>query len=121
MMINFGDVLMVDFGEQNIGSIQGGKRPAIVIQNDIGNKYSPTSIVIPLTSEIKKLNMPCHRVLHKSNGNGLLCDSTVLGEQVRVIDKTTILYRMGRLSDAECRTVLAAYFANVPKGGIMVG
>lgn len=113
---------MVDFGEQdNIGSIQGGKRPAIVIQNDIGNKYSPTSIVIPLTSEMKKLNMPCHRVLHKNKGNGLLCDSTVLGEQVRVIDKTTILYKMGRLNNVECKTVLAAYFANVPRGGRKIG
>ena len=55
MTVNFGDVMMIDFGEDNINSVQVGVRPGVIIQNDIGNKYSPTSIAVPLTSEIKKL------------------------------------------------------------------
>ena len=61
MTVNFGDVMMIDFGKDKINSVQVGVRPGVIIQNDIGNKYSPTSIAVPLTSEIKKLNMPCHK------------------------------------------------------------
>ncbi len=113
-MIKFGDVLMVDFGQNNHSSMQNGIRPAIVIQNDLGNKYSPMSIVLPLTSKMKKLNMPCHKVLYKSKNNGLLCDSVILAEQVRSIDKTHILYKIGELNDKEKELALKAYFANVP-------
>ena len=91
MTVNFGDVMMIDFGDDKINSVQVGVRPGVIIQNDIGNKYSPTSIAVPLTSEIKKLNMPCHEVLHMNEQNGLTEDSMVLGEQVRVIDKNSIL------------------------------
>lgn len=114
MTIKFGDVMMIDFGEYD-KSVQGGIRPGVIIQNNIGNRYSPTSIAVPLTSEIKKTNMPCHTVLHKNEVNGLLEDSMVLGEQVRVIDKNAIKFKMGALSDDECNIVLGAYFANVPK------
>lgn len=69
MTVNFGDVMMIDFGDDNINSVQVGVRPGVIIQNDIGNKYSPTSIAVPLTSEIKKLNMPCHKVLHMNEQN----------------------------------------------------
>lgn len=116
MTVNFGDVMMIDFVEYG-KSIQGGLRPGIIIQNDIGNKYSPTSIAIPLTSEIKKLNMPCHKVLHRNKKNGLSVDSMVLGEQIRVIDKDSIRYKIGSLSREECDLVLSACFANTPKKG----
>lgn len=114
MVVSFGDVMMIDFVEYG-ESIQGGTRPGIIIQNDIGNKYSPTSVAVPLTSEMKKLNMPCHKVLHKNKTNGLLEDSVVLGEQARVIDKKSIKFKMGHLNDRECDIVLQAYFSNVPK------
>lgn len=114
MTVNFGDVMMIEFVEYG-KSIQGGLRPGVIVQNDIGNKYAPTSIAIPLTTEIKKLNMPCHKVLHKNKKNGLLEDSMVLGEQIRVIDKNSIKFKMGSLSDEECNLVLEACFANTPK------
>lgn len=117
MTVNFGDVMMIDFGGYE-NSVQGGVRPGIIMQNNIGNKYSPTSIAVPLTTEIKKLNMPCHKVLHKNEGNGLLEDSMVLAEQVRVIDKNSIRFKMGSLNEEECNLVLSAYFANVPKARI---
>ena len=95
MEIRFGDVVWVDFGENSIGSVQKGKRPAVVIQNDIGNKFSPTSIVVPITSAIKKLNMPCHKLLRCTKENGLTEDSMVLGEQVQVVSKTDIISKLG--------------------------
>jgi mRNA interferase MazF len=121
MTVNFGDVMMIDFGKDKINSVQVGVRPGVIIQNDIGNKYSPTSIAVPLTSEIKKLNMPCHKVLHMNEQNGLTEDSMVLGEQVRVIDKNSILYKMGTLNDGECDLVVKAYFANVPRRRVSCG
>ena len=115
MEIRFGDVVWVDFGENSIGSVQKGKRPAVVIQNDIGNKFSPTSIVVPITSAIKKLNMPCHKLLRCTKENGLTEDSMVLGEQVQVVSKTDIISKLGTLNDYECKLVLDAYFSNVPR------
>lgn len=114
MDIKFGDVIQVDFGV-TIGSIQGNIRPCVVIQNDMGNKYSPTTIVLPLTSEIKKTNMPVHDVLYKSSFNGLKSNSLILGEQVRVIDKTMILYKLGSLNDNECDKVINVYLKNLPR------
>lgn len=114
MQVKFGDIIQVDFGETT-GSIQGDVRPCVVIQNDIGNKYSPTTIVIPLTSEIKKVNMPVHDILYKSSRNGLKKDSLILGEQVRVIDKCMILNKMGVLNDDECEKVIGVYMRNIPR------
>lgn len=115
MDVKFGDVVYVDFGESGNGSVQKGKRPAVIVQNDVGNRFSPTSIVTPLTSEIKKLNMPCHELLRATKWNGLREDSMILGEQVQVIDKSNILSKIGSLNQKECILVLKAYFANVPK------
>lgn len=114
MEIKFGDVIQVDFGITT-GSIQGDIRPCAVIQNDIGNKYSPTTIVIPLTSELKKINMPVHDILYKSSRNGLKKDSLILGEQVRVIDKSMILNKLGALNEEECEKVIGVYLKNIPR------
>ena len=78
-----GDIICVDFGKA-IGHVQGGIRPALVLQNDKGNYYSPTLQVAPLTSQDKN-NLPTHIDLDTSCG--LLRPSTVLLEQIRVIDK----------------------------------
>ena len=112
MDIRFGDVVQVDFGKTT-GSVQGSVRPCAVIQNDVGNKYGPTTIVIPFTSELKKVNM--HDILHKSENNGLKNDSLILGEQVRVIDKSMVLYKLGSLSEDECNKVIGVYLRNLPK------
>lgn len=112
--VHFGDVMMIHF--KGYGGVQGKIRPGIIIQNEIGNRCSPTSIAIPLTKVIKKTEMPCHKVLRKNRQNGLTEDSMILGEQLRVIDKENdILYKMGKLSDEECELALDAYYANVPK------
>lgn len=78
-----GDIIRVDFGE-SIGHVQGGIRPALVLQNDKGNYYSPTLQVAPLTSQDKN-KLPTHIDLDTSCG--LSRPSTVLLEQIRVIDK----------------------------------
>lgn len=116
MDIRFGDIVQVDLGE-TVGSIQGGKRPCVVVQNDIGNRVSPTTIVIPLTSEIKKLHMRTHDVLHKTEANGLDGDSLILGEQVCPINKKAILYKRGFLDDNEINKVINVYIANLPRKG----
>ena len=112
MEIKMFDVLQVRFNEE-VGSVQNSERPCVVIQNDIGNKYSPTTIVIPTSSNIKKIHMPTHEVLHRTEENGLSKDSMLLGEQVRVIDKQSIVYKRGKLStDKEKNLVMQVFFAN---------
>jgi mRNA interferase MazF len=91
-----GQLYWVDFGDDIIGSEQGGERPALVIQNDIGNKYSPTIIVIAVTSKINKAsNLPVHVLVEKICDTGLDRDSVVLTEQVRTIDKRRVKRYIG--------------------------
>lgn len=79
------DIFYCDLGH-NIGSEQNGIRPCIVIQNDLGNIHSPTTIIIPLTSKIKKHKLPTHVVIE-----GMLDKPSVaLCEQIRVIDKSRL-------------------------------
>ena len=120
MIIRRGDVYYADL-RPVIGSEQGGVRPVLIIQNDVGNKYSPTTIVIPFTSELKKVNMPVHDILHKSESNGLKNDSLILGEQVRVIDKSMVLYKLGSLSEDDCNKVIGVYLRNLPKRSVING
>lgn len=87
-----GEVWWADLG-QTTGSEQGGVRPIIVVQNDVGNKYAPTIICAPITSKMKK-RMPTHVDLTKSEC-GLPCDSTALLEQVTTIDKSKLRKKVG--------------------------
>ena len=80
-----------------IGSEQSGERPVVVLQNDCGNKYSPTVIVAPLTKIIKKEKLPTHILIH--NNEFLRYNSLILLEQIRVIDKSRIISYMGSLLD----------------------
>ena len=82
-----------------IGSEQGGVRPVLVVQNDIGNKYSPTIIAAAVTSKMTKAKLPTHIELC-ANDYGLSKDSVVLLEQIRTIDKRRLKERIGLLSDA---------------------
>jgi len=112
MKIEMFDVIQVDLG-RSFGSEQGGIRPAVIVQNNKGNKFSPTVLVIPMTSEIKKVNMPTHNIMHKTKFNGLDEDSMLLGEQATVIDKKRILYKRGSLvTENEKRSVMEVFFAN---------
>lgn len=108
------DIFYANLSKNAVQSEQGGIRPVIIIQNDVGNKYSPTVIVLPITSEIKKENLPTHCVLHKTDINGLETDSMVLAEQIRVIDKSRLLDKVGYLDNiTEQNDVINAYIANI--------
>ena len=90
-----GDIFYADLSPV-VGSEQGGIRPVIVIQNDIGNKYSPTVIVAAITSQINKAKLPTH-VEISSEEYGLNRDSVVLLEQVRTLDKRRLKERIGTI------------------------
>ena len=108
------DIYYANLSKNTVQSEQGGIRPVIIIQNDTGNKYSPTVIVLPMTSEIKKENQPTHCILHKTEINGLEVDSMVLAEQIRVIDKSRLLDRIGYLDNVmEQNDVINTYIANI--------
>lgn len=96
MEIRRGDIYYVKF-ENNIGSEQGGQRPVLVIQNDIGNRYSPTTIGVPLTSRAKK-EMPTHMRITPNECPGLKCESIALFEQIITFDKSRIVSKVGRVS-----------------------
>lgn len=91
------DVIFGEFPDKE-GPIQSGYRPGIVIQNNIGNKYSPTLIAIPLTSKIKNLNQATHMLIESDNDNGLKVDSMLLAEQIATIDKKKTK-KIGFISD----------------------
>lgn len=93
--IKRGEVYLVDLGETE-GSVQGGMRPAIILQNDVGNRFSPTTLICPLTSK-KKKDMPTHVVLPTTTG--LAKESVALCEQIRVIDKARLSKKVCDVSD----------------------
>ncbi len=97
MEIKRGDIVIVDF-EPIKGSEQRGIRPALVIQNDIYNKYSPTTIVAPITSKIYKKEYPTNVFLHKNDSN-LDNDSNILLNQIKTIDKLRIKRKISTLSN----------------------
>jgi mRNA interferase MazF len=81
-----------------VGSEQGGVRPVLVIQNDVGNKYSPTVIIAAITSQIEKAKLPTH-VEVEANEYGLEKDSVILLEQIRTIDKQRLQDKVTELDD----------------------
>ena len=98
MDVKRGDILMVNLPKNDF-SVQSGTRPVLVLQNNIGNKYSPTTIVVPLTSQIKKVNQPTHKVISKEDATGLKVDSMVLCEQIITIDKRKIEEKIGQITN----------------------
>ena len=95
MIVKRGDIYYADLSPV-VGSEQGGIRPVLVIQNDIGNKYSPTVIAAAITSQINKAKLPTHIEL-EGKSYGLAKDSVVLLEQIRTIDKRRLRERMAKL------------------------
>lgn len=96
MKVKRGDLYYADLSPV-VGSEQGGVRPVIVVQNDIGNKYSPTIIVAPVTSQMNKAKLPTHVKL-KGNKYGLPKNSVALMEQLRTIDKKRLREKIGTFS-----------------------
>lgn len=95
-MIKRGELYYADLSPV-FGSEQGGVRPVLVVQNDIGNKYSPTVIAAAITSKLTKAKLPTHIEL-RSEEFGLSKDSVILLEQIRTIDKRRLKERIGALS-----------------------
>ncbi|MBQ7045077.1 MAG: type II toxin-antitoxin system PemK/MazF family toxin [Clostridia bacterium] len=95
MTIKRGDIYYADLSPV-IGSEQGGVRPVLIVQNDVGNRYSPTVIAAAITSQRDKTNLPTH-IRVDAGGCGLEKDSIVLLEQIRTIDKQRLKERMGSL------------------------
>lgn len=79
-----------------IGSEQGGVRPVLILQNDVGNKHSPTTIIAPITKAHKKSGLPTHCFISKECG--LVCDSIIELEQIRTIDKCRLLKYVGTVA-----------------------
>ena len=97
MNIRRGDIYYADLSPV-IGSEQGGLRPVLIVQNDVGNRYSPTVIAAAITSKIGKTKLPTHIDIF-ANKVGLAKDSVILLEQVRTLDKKRLKERMGHLDD----------------------
>lgn len=94
--VNKGDIYYANMNG-TVGSEQSGTRPVIIVQNDIGNKYSPTIIIVPLTSQTDlKMSQPTHYYL-KAFGN-IRYDSIVLTEQIRAIDKQRLKEKIGNIN-----------------------
>ena len=97
MVIKRGDIFYADLSPV-VGSEQGGVRPVLIVQNDIGNKYSPTVIAAAITSQINKAKLPTHIEI-SAKEYGLQKDSVILLEQIRTIDKRRLREKIGRLDD----------------------
>ena len=101
--IRRGDIYYADLSPV-VGSEQGGIRPVLIVQNDVGNRYSPTVIAAAITSQKEKNKLPTHIKL-ESDCTGLAKDSVVLLEQVRTIDKKRLKERMGRVGTGSMEQV----------------
>lgn len=99
MVIKRGDMFYADLSPV-IGSEQGGIRPVLVIQNNVGNKYSPTVIVSAITSQLNKNKLPTHIELD-SEEFGLKSNSIILTEQIRTIDKSRLKEKIGHINDVK--------------------
>ncbi|MGN0660870.1 MAG: type II toxin-antitoxin system PemK/MazF family toxin [Oscillospiraceae bacterium] len=87
-----------------VGSEQGGVRPVLIVQNDVGNKYSPTVIAAAITSQKEKAKLPTHIAL-QAQTCGLAKDSVVLLEQIRTIDKKRLKERMGEIDQSSMNKI----------------
>ncbi|MDR3289227.1 MAG: type II toxin-antitoxin system PemK/MazF family toxin [Peptococcaceae bacterium] len=103
MIIKRGEIYYAELNPV-VGSEQGGTRPVLVIQNDIGNQFSPTTVVIAITSQIAKAKLPTH-VEVKAKRSGLERDSVILTEQIRTIDKSRLKEKVAFLDDETMQRV----------------
>ena len=101
--IGRGDVYYADLSPV-IGSEQGGTRPVVILQNNVGNRHSPTVIAAPITSKTGKARLPTHVSLNKQL-SGLRCGSMILLEQLRTIDKSRLKEKIGILSGPEMKQI----------------
>ena len=114
--IKRGDIFYADLSPV-VGSEQGGLRPVLIIQNDVGNKYSPTVIAAAITSRMSKTRLPTHIDVY-ADRVGLAKDSVILLEQIRTIDKRRLKEKMGHLDGAVMNKVNAAIAISFGLGGV---
>lgn len=98
-----GDIYYADLSPV-VGSEQGGNRPVLIVQNDVGNRYSPTVIVAAITSQMGKASLPTHIGISMQE-SGLPKSSVALLEQIRTIDKSRLKQYVGRISKNEMAMV----------------
>jgi len=106
-----GDVWLCDLGE-TVGSEQAGKRPVLILQNNIGCKFSPTVTVVSITSKLTKAKMPTHVEL-RASVYGLEKDSVALGEQVRTISKDRLLHKVTTIDEITVNKIKRAVLLNI--------
>ena len=106
MTVHRGDIYYADLSPV-VGSEQGGMRPVLIVQNDIGNKHSPTVIAAAITSRLDKAKLPTHREVGGGTC-GLAKDSVVLLEQIRTLDKKRLKEKMGTLDVSSMSAVNSA-------------
>ena len=115
MVIKRGDIFYADL-RPVVGSEQGGIRPVLIIQNDIGNKHSPTVICAAITSKMNKAKLPTHIEINAEK-YGIVKDSVILLEQVRTIDKSRLKEKVCHLDEAILKQIdkaLMISFALIP-------
>ena len=115
MSVKRGDIYYADLSPV-VGSEQGGLRPVLIIQNDVGNRYSPTVIAAAITSKMSKTHLPTHIDIYAEQV-GLAKDSVILLEQVRTIDKRRLKEKMGHLDDNIMNEVNSAIAVSFGLGG----
>jgi len=103
MSVKRGDIYYADLSPV-VGSEQGGLRPVLIVQNDIGNKHSPTVIAAAITSKMSKAHLPTH-IDVQATQVGLAKDSVILLEQIRTIDKQRLKEKMGHLDEGTMNQV----------------
>ncbi|MCI9178123.1 MAG: type II toxin-antitoxin system PemK/MazF family toxin [Clostridia bacterium] len=97
MVVKRGDMFYADLSPV-VGSEQGGVRPVLIIQNDMGNKHSPTVIAAAITSQMGKTKLPTHIEIEPEQ-SGLKAESVILTEQIRTIDKSRLKEKIGHIED----------------------
>ena len=110
-----GEIYYADLSPE-VGSEQGGIRPVLIVQNDVGNKFSPTVIAAAITSQKEKAKLPTHISL-TAGFSGLAKDSVVLLEQIRTIDKKRLQEKMGTLDETSMTRVNRALSVSFGLGG----
>lgn len=110
-MVQRGEIYFAELNPVQ-GSEQGGTRPVLIIQNDIGNTYSPTTIVLAITSQINKARLPTH-VEVRAQESGLSRDSVILAEQMRTIDKSRLKQKVAELQPPTMRRIESAMAVSI--------
>lgn len=109
-MIKRGEIYYADLSPV-VGSEQGGVRPVLIVQNDVGNRYSPTVIAAAVTSRLNKAKLPTH--IELSVATGLTKDSVVLLEQLRTLDKSRLQDKIGEINEETMKKVNGALLVSL--------